>query len=164
MEKGSATAFNMLASHYYNGAYGMPQDGAKANELYLKAGELGFAMAYFNLGNAYTNGDGVEVDKKKAKQYYELAAMNGHSIARQNLGYEEYNAGNYQRAMKHYMLAASAGHKKSLDEVKEGYMEGDITKEEYASTLREYQKSQDEMKSEARDKARAIRDQMNQYG
>ena len=32
-------------------------------------------------------------------------------------------------------------------------MHGDVTKDEYANTLREYQKSQDEMKSDARDKA-----------
>ena len=40
-------------------------------------------------------------------------------------------------------------------------MDGHVTKDQYANTLREYQKSQDEMKSEARDKARAIRRQMN---
>ena len=48
----------------------------KANELLLKAGELGCAEAYRNLGMSYNNGLGVEVDKKKAKHYYELAAMN----------------------------------------------------------------------------------------
>ena len=32
------------------------------------------------------NGRGVEVDKKKAKHFYELAAMNGDLLARQNLG------------------------------------------------------------------------------
>ena len=31
----------------------VPQDWSKANELYLKAGELGCADAYFNLGNSY---------------------------------------------------------------------------------------------------------------
>ena len=35
-------------------------------------------------------------------------------------------------------------------------MDGYVTKEEYANTLREYQKSQDEMKSDARDKAKAL--------
>ena len=34
-------------------------------------------------------------------------------------------------------------------------MKGFVTKDEYANTLREYQKSQDDMKSDARDKARA---------
>ena len=41
----------------------------------------------------------------------------------------------------------------SLDTVKEGYMTGHVTKEEYANTLREYQQSNEEMKSKARDDA-----------
>ena len=68
----------------------------------------------------------------------------------------EGEAGNYHQAMKHYILAARAGHKFSLKAVKGGYMDGIVTKDEYANTLREYQKSQDEMKSYARDKARAF--------
>ena len=37
--------------------------------------------------------------------------------------------------------------------MKKGFMSGVVTKEEYESTLRAYQKSVDEMKSEARDKS-----------
>jgi len=51
MDKGNSEAFNMLAGIYYRGLMGMPQDYQKANELYLKAGELGSAEAYYNLGN-----------------------------------------------------------------------------------------------------------------
>ena len=77
MEKGNAEAFNQLARYYDDGTMGLPQDQAKANELYLKAGELGHAEAYYNLGCSYRTGDGVEIDTKKAKHYDELAAMNG---------------------------------------------------------------------------------------
>ena len=69
----------------------------------------------------------------------------------------EYNAGNHQRAMKHCQIAASAGYKPSLDLLKDRYVAGYVTKDQYANTLRQYQKSQDEMKSDARDKARAQR-------
>ena len=137
----------------------IPQDMARANELYLKAGGLGCVDAYFNLGVVYGTGNGVEIDEKKAKHYYELAAMNGYVAARHNLSNVEGQDGNHERAMKHFMLAARAGLKGSLDTVKEGYMHGLVTKEEYAKTLREYQKSQDEMKSEARDKALAARNE-----
>ena len=156
MEKGNAAAFEHLAGYYDRGIMGMPQDWARANELYLKAGELGCAVAYYNLGHSYYNGNGVEVDKKKAKHCYELAAMNGSVHARHNLGCSGGNARNIQRAYKHCLLAARAGYAKSLDVVKKGYMNGYITKEEYANTLQDYQKSQDETKSEARDKARAF--------
>ena len=109
MEKGNADAFEHLAGYYEDGSRGMPQDMAKANELYLKAGELGSAQAYYNLGVVYGTEYGVEIDEKKAKHYYELAAMNGHVIAKHILGCIEYNAGNYQRAYKHFIISASAG-------------------------------------------------------
>ena len=157
MKNGNADAILRLAGLYDRGMMGMPLDMAKANELYLKAGEHGCAVAYYNLGIAFANGRGVEIDKKKAKHYYELAAMNGHVLARNNLGALEGDVGNYQRAFKHFIIAARAGSKRSLDAVKYGYTNGHVTKEEYANTLREYQKSQDEMKSEARDKAQATR-------
>ena len=159
MERGNADAFNHLAGLYSQGIMGLPQDWAKANELYVKAGERGCADAHYNLGIMYSNGRGVEIDKKKAKHYWELAAMNGHVIARHHLSVLEGNAGNHQRATKHFILAARAGYKESLDAVKDGYMHGCVTKEEYTNTLREYQKSQDEMKSDARDKARVLRNQ-----
>ena len=155
MEKGNAYAFFYLAGYYKDGTRGMPQDMARANELYLRAGELGCATAYSNLGIAYANGRGVEIDKKKAKHYYELAAMSGSVYARYNLGCLEAQADNTHRATKHFMLAARAGDKESLGMVKHGFMGGVVTKEEYANVLREYQKSQDEMKSEARDEAAA---------
>ena len=101
----------------------------------------------------------MEIDKKKAKHYYELAAMNGDIQARNNLGCMEGQAGNHHRAFKHCLISARAGDKMSLDAVKKGYMAGYVTKEEYANTLREYQKSQDEMNSEARDKALSARNQ-----
>ena len=157
MEKGNPNAFNQLAGYYEDGTMGLPQDWAKANELYLKAGELGCAMAYYNLGTLYYAGRDVEVDKKKAKYYYELAAVNGDVNARHILGMMEGQAGNYQRAMKHCLISTKSGDDRSLDGVKKGYMSGYITKEQYANTLREYQNSQDEMKSDARDKALAVR-------
>ena len=159
MEKGNADAFYMIAGCYRTGTYGLPQDEAKGNELYLKAGGLGCAQAYFNLGTAYYTGFGVAIDRKKAKHYYELAAMNGSVQARHNLGVDEYNEGNYHQAMKHFIISSRAGYKDSVDMVKRGYMAGHVTKEEYANTLREYQKNQDETKSEARDIALAVRNE-----
>ena len=153
-EKGNTGAHYFLAGFYAQGIKGMPQDRAKANELHLKAGELGCADAYCNLGSAYILGRGVEIDMKKAKHYYELAAMNGDIKARHILGMMEGQDGTHHRAMKHYVISARAGCKDSLDAVKKGYMAGHVTKEEYANTLREYQESRDNMKSDARDKAK----------
>ena len=155
MEKGNGRAYYQLAGYYKLGIHGLPQNTAKANELLLKAGELSCVDAYHNLGVHYYNGDGVAIDKKKAKHYYELAAMNGDVEARHNLGCMEGQTGNHKQAMKHLMISASAGLKESLDGIKNGYVKGRVTKEQYTNALREYQKSQDEMKSDARDKAHA---------
>ena len=90
---------------------------------------------------------------KKAKYFYEQAAMNGSLHARCNLGLLERRDGNYHRALKHYIIGAKAGYKRSLDKVKAGYMSGHVTKDEYANTLRAYQQLQDEIKSDDRAKA-----------
>ena len=151
----SGGAFLNLATFYARGSLGMPQDQQKANELYLKGGQLGCSNAYLNLGNSYYFGQGAEVDKKKAKHYYELAAIGGNAEARHALGILEGKAGNH-RAFKHTMIAARAGHTEALDLVKKGYMHGNVTKDEYANTLRAYHERQKEMKSDARDKATEV--------
>ena len=76
IETGNAHAFFSLAGYYSTGD-GVSQDWSKANELYLRAGELGCAEGYCNLGFSYDKGRGMEMDKKKARHFYELAAMNG---------------------------------------------------------------------------------------
>jgi len=156
MDNGNAGAFHQLAGYYARGINGMPQDHQKSNELLIKAGELGYSEAYHHLGHSYDNGYGVEVDIEKAKYYYELAAMNGSIKARHNLGCTEGAAGDEQRAYKHCILAARAGYESSLDAVEQGFMHGDVTKDEYEDTLHAYQKSVDEMKSDERDKAAAV--------
>jgi len=155
MKKGNAEAFDQLAGYYDDGLKGMPVDHQKANELFLKAGELGCAAAYYNLGMNYREGRGVEMDKKKCKHYYELAAMMGDVDARYNIGCIDYNSGNKGRAYKHWMIGAKSGDELCLDKVKDGFMKGVVTKDEYAIALRTYQKSNNEMRSDARDKAAA---------
>jgi len=155
MDKGNAEAFNQLAGLYAQGRMGMPQDRGKANELNLKAGELGCDNGYFNLGNSYRDGKGVTADTEKANYYFELAAMNGSISARNNLGCLEHRAGNYERAYKHFIIAARAGDMASLNNVKKGFMKGVVTKDEYEMTLRAYHERQKEMKSDERDKADA---------
>ena len=97
------------------------------------------------------------MDKKKAKQLNELAAMAGNVKARHNLGILELETGNRHRAFKHFVLAAKAGLRESLDTVKIGFKDGIITKDEYANTLRAYQQRHDEVKSKDRDKADLFR-------
>jgi len=167
MDKGNAEAFNYFSGYYIRGMNGMPQDYQKARELWLKAGEHGCAEGYYNLGVVHEHGNGVDIDMKKAKYYWELAAMNLYEWkvqSRRLLGSIEGQAGNDHRAFKHYTIAARAGDKGCLDVIKKAFefkdglmrLRGIVTKDEYAKTLRGYQKAQDDMKSDMRDKAATL--------
>ena len=148
--KGNAEAHLQLAGHYTDGAYVLPQDWNKAHELWLKAGELGCASGYFNLGVAYDEGRGVEVNKKKAKHYWELAAMNGHIMARHHLARIEAMAGNIDRAKKHLLIAARAGSEKSLDMVKEGFTKELMTKDKHLAGIpRETKRNEERCKGQS---------------
>jgi len=155
MELNDATAIYNVGSFYARGTHGLPRNRAKALELWHRAGELGDARAYTNIGCAYDFGEGVEVDKKKAHHYFELAAKKGNVLARHNLGVVEMRAGNFGRALKHWMIAVEGGHAKSLDNIKRLYSDGDATKDEddYKTALRKFQEYVGEIKSELRDEA-----------
>ena len=148
--------------NYHEGACGFPQDHDKALELFHRAGDLGYAGAYLGIGNAYDVGQGVEVDKKKATHYYELAAMKG-NLARQNLGREEGMAGNMDRALKHHLIAVRSGCAESLNRIKIYYSAGLATKYHYTKALQSYQTYLGEIKSDQRDKAAASSEMYRYY-
>jgi len=157
MDMGDADAFYQLGELYNKGGDLGIQGGdvKKAIELWIHAVELGSIDAHQQLGNAYfCEGDKKDVDK--AFYHYKVAAIGGHEPARHILGMIEAYNGNMDRAMKHYMIAARAGVDISLKEVGEGYKTGLVTKDEYASILRAYQVSVDEVKSEQRTAATAF--------
>ena len=149
--------------YYDKGTNGYPQDYDKSLELFHRAAELGHAGAYANIGWAYDNGEGVEVDEKKAKHYYELAAMGGDVNARHNLGINEIKAGDMDRALRHFMIAIRSGNPKSLEVFKLMYSKGHATKEDYTKALQSYQEYLSEIKSAQRDKAAAAHDEYRYY-
>lgn len=148
---------------YQNGLRDFPRDMAKALELWHRAAELGNAAAYNNIGTAYYYGEGAEIDKKKAQQYYELAAMAGDVCARHNLGNKEDIARNTDRSLKHHMIAVRGGYDQSLEKIRRLYTEGYATKEDYTEALRSYQAYLGEIKSPQRDKAAAHSDKFRYY-
>jgi len=145
-----------IASSYFNEGGWYEQNQTRALELWHQAGDLGNSSAYCNIGYAYDYGEGVEVDKRKAKHYYQLAAVAGNEVARKNLGcIEEEEEGNTERALKHWMIAVRDGDKYSLDSIQELYTKGITTKDDYAKALRAYQSYLGEIKSNQRDEAAA---------
>jgi len=155
VEAGDAMAIHMMGCFYSDGRYDFPQDNTKALESWHRAGELGYAASYFFIAYSYDNGKRVEVDKKKARYYYELAAMGGDTNARFIIGCKEADAGNMDRAMKHFMIALSNGNSDSLGTTRKMFTNGHATKDDYTKALRAYQSYLDEIKSDQRDEAAA---------
>ena len=155
-------AMVILGKSYYEGLLGLPVDQSKAFELVERACELGCSEAHYSLGITYKMGEGVEINRKKAIHHYQIAAIMGNERARHNLACIEFENRNYQRAMKHFMIAAKCGYTDSLDNVKEGFKNGYVTKEDFEKTLRGYQAAREETKSEQRDRAAIIVQQVKQ--
>jgi len=143
-------ACHRLGQSYLNGQDGLLQDHRKAFELFYRGAEFGSIRAHYNLACAYLIGEGGEQDVEKAVYHMKLAAIGGHEGARYTLGILEKERGDINRAMKHYMIAARSGYDTALKAVCAGYKAGHVTKDDYAKTLRTYQHSCDEMKSEQR--------------
>jgi len=157
MKLKDAYAFYALGDQYYNGRWGLPRHLSKACELWNQAADLGSIQAHAGLGDAYMRGAGVEQDAEKARHHFEIAAMRGHENARHGLGGIEEGMGNNRLAMHHVMYAARCGYVDSLKCVRLAYKDGDVTKEEYAATLRAYKESYDEMESVHRAASAATR-------
>jgi len=163
MEVNDPLATFNLGTGYRDGIDGFPQDYTKAYELFTQSGELGYPKAHCSIGALYNNGDGVQVDMKKAIYFYELGAIKGDAYARYNLGATEQNLGNMDRALKHYMIAARSGNSKSLKQVERLYSKGHARKEDYTKALRLYQAYLGEIKSHQRDKAASADEDYRYY-
>jgi TPR repeat protein len=98
---------------------------------------------------------GVSKDQTKAKQYFKKGAMAGCTSSRFNIGVFDAAAGGFDRAIKHWLIAASCGYVRALVEIKEAVITGDATKDHYRQALRGYQLYLDEVKSFHRDRAAA---------
>ncbi len=125
-----------------------------AFEYWMKASGWGNAEAHYNLSIMYDKGQGVEKDTKKNIYHLEQAAIGGHPDARYNLGAYDLSNGRYERARKHFIIAANLGDHDSLKWLKELYANGHASKEDYADALRAYQAAVDATKSPEREKAK----------
>jgi len=69
----------------YGKGLGMPADRVKSVELYKLAAEQGVAVANFNLGLIYINGDGMDHDLDLGVRYMSQAAHLGMDDAKEVL-------------------------------------------------------------------------------
>jgi TPR repeat protein len=156
-----ADSIIQLGMSYLDGSENLSikKDIDKAVKFFHRAAELGSAEAYHNLGTMYFNGHGVVKDETKAKQYFEKAALAGCAASRHNLGNIDARAGSFDRAIKHWLIAASGGDIKAVNTIKEAVVKGCATKDHYRQALQGYLLWMDEVKSDQRDRAAANSDE-----
>jgi tetratricopeptide (TPR) repeat protein len=157
VDANDASAICQLGTKYFEGdeECGVKKDVNEAIKLYHRAAKLGFASAYKNLAVIYRNGYGTVKDETKSKYYYELAAMAGSPKARGVLGRFDAEAGRFDRAIKHWLIAASCGDDEAVNCIKFTMTMGNATKDHYAQALRGYQQWMNEVRSADRDRAAA---------
>ena len=157
--KNDHDAFTLMGEVYRTGNYGIAKDDLKSLDCWIRAVELGSPEACRFIGNSYDEGNGVAVDKKRAALFQRVGALRGDIYSRNNIGCTEYEPGNHEIAIRHWKIAAEAGHQLSLDVLKDiynanGKLPGKefITKEYLDFAYRACHEAQMEVKSEEREK------------
>ena len=151
VKKKDPVALTKMGKRHFNEG-----DFGKALEYYSKAAELGDADAHCELGMLYYCGTDVEKDEKKAIHHLEQAAIGGHPGARGFLANYEERIGRPDRAVKHLIINANLGCDLSLKYVKDFFVAGIVSKEDYAAALRGYQAAVNETKSAERVKGEVL--------
>eukprot|EP00985_Skeletonema_marinoi_P029791 scaffold29065_cov73-Skeletonema_marinoi.AAC.1 len=128
-------------------------DYSSAFQYCTKAAELGDVEAHYQLSVMYDDGKGVEKDRGKEIYHLEEAAIGGQPDARFNLGCEEDESGNIERAVKHFIISANLGDDESIKFLIEYFKEGKVSKDDLAAALRAHQAAVDATKSPQREAA-----------
>ena len=161
--KNDHIAFTSMGASYRGGNYcGTPKDDLKSLDCFIQAVELGSPEACCSIANGYREGNGVSVNEERAALFSQVGALRGDIAARHNIGWSEYyDSGNHEIAIRHWKIAAEAGHQLSLDALKEiynadGKMPGkEFIKKEYLESIyRAGHDAQMEVKTEEREKHR----------
>ena len=119
-------------------------------ECLTKAAALGDAEAHWRLARMYIIGKGVEKDEGKIIYHLEEAAIGGHPHARYVLGAHEWETGKNEKAVKHWIIAATQGEDEAIKELLKAFKEGFMKKEVLAATLRAHKAAVDATKSPQR--------------
>eukprot|EP00985_Skeletonema_marinoi_P023202 scaffold15261_cov78-Skeletonema_marinoi.AAC.5 len=130
-------------------------DYSAAYEYYTKAAELGDIAAHYQLAVLYDDGHGVEKDRGKEMYHLKEAAIGGLPRARYKLGIGEWNNGKAERAVKHWIIAATQGDDDSINKLMAVFREEDgmVSKDDLAAALRAHHAAVDSAKSPQREAA-----------
>lgn len=127
----------------------------EAMEWYEKSGKAGDDWGWYNLGDMYLDGKGVEKDTDKAFSCYEKAlALEGPAwdSAACSLGAIYYGRGDYRKANTWYRKAAKGNNDWAMFNLGDAYRDGTGVKQDTETALKWYRKAYDmdgESKAEA---------------
>ena len=153
---GDPLAMYNLAKDYIDRSDEMPGETLDPLILLQRSADLGCADAYEALGKAYAFG-GLDVyDRDKGRDYLEEAVKRGSIRARFHLGIYWTKSGHCKTAVRHFRLAAAAGFDDAVQELWKCFHKGKLSKPDLEEALREHQQASDEMKSEERERYRAL--------
>jgi TPR repeat protein len=110
-------------------------DYATAFRIYRSMADQGLAIAQFNVGLMYDNGQGVSKDEVQAMTWYRLAADQGRSDAQYQLGHLYYKQNNYAEAAKWFHLAADQGRADAQSNLGSMYAEGEGVSQDFVQAL-----------------------------
>ena len=117
-------------------------DYATALREWQPLAEQGQALAQYNLGLLYANGQGVSKDDAQAQQWYEKAAAQGHADAQVNLGIlYDYGRGveqDYKKAVYWYRLSAKQGNELAQRQLGLMFERGDGVPQDYVQAYMWY--------------------------
>mmetsp|Transcript_36280 Transcript_36280/g.61860 ORF Transcript_36280/g.61860 Transcript_36280/m.61860 type:complete len:298 (-) Transcript_36280:117-1010(-) len=158
-ETNNPGAICQLASHYNEGSFDLGKDQGKAIRLWKKSGQMDsdYGRSYYNIASSYLRTK-IRGNVNRIIYYFEKAAIKGSVNARVNVGRIERDAGNMDRATRHFKLAAEAGHEEAMNIIWKGYRAGDmdITRDDFNTLLRRHHDNLSTMTNSYRDKGRAI--------
>jgi len=128
--------FNAGEDAYHRGDY------ATALHEWQPLAEQGQAVAQYQLGLLYANGQGVTKDDAKARQWYEKAAVQGHVEAQANLGvllmYARGGQQDYKMAVYYLRLSANQGNDLAQRRLGQMYERGDGVQQDYVKAYMWY--------------------------
>jgi uncharacterized protein len=117
-------------------------DYATAMREWQPLADQGQAVAQYNLGLLYANGQGVTKDDAKARQWYEKAAAQGHTEAQVNLGillmYARGGQQDYKMAVYYLRLSANHGNDLAQRRLGQMYERGDGVQQDYVKAYMWY--------------------------
>ena len=117
-------------------------DYATALREWQPLAKQGHAVAQYNLGLLYANGQGVPKDDVQARQWYEKAAAQGHADAQVNLGsLYDYGRGvpqDFKKAVYWYRLSAKQGNELAQRQLGLMFERGDGVPQDYVQAYMWY--------------------------